>query len=33
MFLAQAGELGVAGIAFACDTEPVVVTRSLHAPA
>jgi dihydromethanopterin reductase (acceptor) len=27
---AQAGKLGIAGIVFACDTEPVVVTRSPH---
>ena len=25
---AQAGKLGIAGIVFACDTEPVVVTRA-----
>jgi dihydromethanopterin reductase (acceptor) len=28
--LAQAGKLGVPCIVFACDTEPVVVTRSPH---
>ena len=28
--LAQAGKLGVPGIVFACDTEPVVVTMSPH---
>jgi dihydromethanopterin reductase (acceptor) len=27
---AQAGKLGITGIVFACDTEPVVVTRSPH---
>lgn len=27
---AQAGKLGVPGIVFACDTEPVVVTKSPH---
>ena len=27
---AQAGKLGIPGIVFACDTEPVVVTRSPH---
>jgi dihydromethanopterin reductase (acceptor) len=27
---AQAGKLGLLGIVFACDTEPVVVTRSPH---
>jgi dihydromethanopterin reductase (acceptor) len=27
---AQAGKLGIAGIVFACDTEPVVVTKSPH---
>ena len=27
---AQAGKLGIACIVFACDTEPVVVTRSPH---
>jgi len=27
---AQAGKLGILGIVFACDTEPVVVTRSPH---
>jgi dihydromethanopterin reductase (acceptor) len=27
---AQAGKLGIAAIVFACDTEPVVVTRSPH---
>jgi dihydromethanopterin reductase (acceptor) len=27
---AQAGKLGIAGIVFACDTEPIVVTRSPH---
>jgi dihydromethanopterin reductase (acceptor) len=27
---AQAGKLGLPGIVFACDTEPVVVTRSPH---
>jgi len=27
---AQAGKLGIAGIVFACDTEPVVVTRAPH---
>ena len=25
---AQAGKLGIPGIVFACDTEPVVVTRA-----
>ena len=28
--LAQAGKLGIPTIVFACDTEPVVVTRSPH---
>jgi dihydromethanopterin reductase (acceptor) len=28
--LAQAGKLGVPSIVFACDTEPVVVTKSPH---
>lgn len=28
---AQAGKLGIPGIVFACDTEPVVVTRAPHA--
>ena len=28
--LAQAGKLGIPGIVFACDTEPVVVTMSPH---
>jgi len=27
---AQAGKLGIPGIVFACDTEPVVLTRSPH---
>jgi len=27
---AQAGKLGIPGIIFACDTEPVVVTKSPH---
>ena len=27
---AQAGKLGIPGIVFACDTEPVVITRSPH---
>ena len=27
---AQAGKLGILGIVFACDTEPVVVTKSPH---
>jgi len=27
---AQAGKLGIAGLVFACDTEPVVVTRAPH---
>jgi flavoprotein len=27
---AQAGKLGIASIVFACDTEPVVVTRAPH---
>ena len=27
---AQAGKLSIPGIVFACDTEPVVVTRSPH---
>ena len=27
---AQAGKLGIANIVFACDTEPVVVTKSPH---
>ena len=27
---AQAGKRGIPGIVFACDTEPVVVTRSPH---
>ena len=27
---AQAGKLGIPGIVFACDSEPVVVTRSPH---
>jgi dihydromethanopterin reductase (acceptor) len=27
---AQAGKLGIPGIVFACDTDPVVVTRSPH---
>ena len=27
---AQAGKLGITGIVFACDTEPVVVTKSPH---
>jgi flavoprotein len=27
---AQAGKLGIPGIVFACDTEPVVVTRAPH---
>ncbi|MFN3885477.1 MAG: flavoprotein [Aquabacterium sp.] len=28
--LAQAGKLGILSIVFACDTEPVVVTRAPH---
>jgi flavoprotein len=28
--LAQAGKLGIPGIVFACDTEPVVVTMGPH---
>lgn len=28
---AQAGKLGIPSIVFACDTEPVVVTRAPHA--
>jgi len=28
MVFARAGKLGIPGIVFACDTEPVVVTRS-----
>ena len=28
--VAQAGKLGIPGIVFACDTEPVVVTRAPH---
>ncbi|WP_170130819.1 flavoprotein [Sphaerotilus hippei] len=28
---AQAGKLGIPGIVFACDTEPVVLTRAPHA--
>ncbi|MBZ8139523.1 dihydromethanopterin reductase [Rubrivivax gelatinosus] len=28
--LAQAGKLGIPGIVFACDTEPVVVTKAPH---
>jgi flavoprotein len=28
--VAQAGKLGILSIVFACDTEPVVVTRSPH---
>ena len=27
---AQAGKLGIPGIVYACDTEPVVVTRAPH---
>jgi flavoprotein len=27
---AQAGKLGIPGIVFACDTEPVVITRAPH---
>jgi flavoprotein len=27
---AQAGKLGIVGLVFACDTEPVVVTKSPH---
>jgi dihydromethanopterin reductase (acceptor) len=27
---AQAGKLGIASVVFACDTEPVVVTRAPH---
>jgi flavoprotein len=27
---AQAGKLGIPGIVFACDTEPVVITKSPH---
>ncbi|WP_240636161.1 flavoprotein [Caldimonas tepidiphila] len=27
---AQAGKLGIPGLVFACDTEPVVVTKSPH---
>jgi dihydromethanopterin reductase (acceptor) len=27
---AQAGKLGIPGVVFACDTEPVVVTRAPH---
>jgi dihydromethanopterin reductase (acceptor) len=27
---AQAGKLGIASIVFACDTEPVVITRAPH---
>ena len=27
---AQAGKLGIAGLVFACDTQPVVVTRAPH---
>ncbi len=27
---AQAGKLGIPGVVFACDTEPVVVTKSPH---
>ena len=27
---AQAGKLGILGLVFACDTEPVVVTKSPH---
>lgn len=27
---AQAGKLGIPGIVFACDTEPVVVTKAPH---
>ncbi len=27
---AQAGKLGIPGLVFACDTEPVVVTRAPH---
>jgi len=27
---AQAGKLGITGIVFACDTEPVVVTKAPH---
>ena len=27
---AQAGKLGIASIVFACDTEPVVITKSPH---
>ncbi len=27
---AQAGKLGILGIVFACDTEPVVITKSPH---
>jgi len=27
---AQAGKLGVPSVVFACDTEPVVVTKSPH---
>lgn len=28
--LAQAGKLGIPGLVFACDTEPVVVTKAPH---
>ena len=28
--LAQAGKLGIPGIVFACDTEPVVITKAPH---
>jgi phosphopantothenoylcysteine synthetase/decarboxylase len=27
---AQAGKLGIPGIVFACDTEPVVITKAPH---
>ena len=27
---AQAGKLGIPGIVFACDSEPVIVTKSSH---
>ncbi len=27
---AQAGKLGIPGLVFACDTEPVVVTKAPH---
>jgi len=28
--VAQAGKLGIPSIVFACDTEPVVITKSPH---